>query len=277
MNKITLLLFTFIISVSINAQTVAWSSDSEDYVNWSVDDGDLDTFNWGVYGGGGESFGFKSGVIFYSQSWDGNPAPNGTPLTPDNRLFTPAASISIPANATSINFKMKVAALDATYYAENFAVYVYDEDDINSPLDLIHEETLTSGGDGTAKDIIAALPVSYAGKNLTFLIRHYNCTDQLELLIDDFEVSYSTALSVNDYELSNVYVFPNPTKDIIKIDTIETIDKVVVVNQLGQRVLEINRKNLFNNKINLSSLSKGVYLMTVSAEKKSKTIKIIKE
>ncbi|MEN3324637.1 T9SS type A sorting domain-containing protein [Mariniflexile soesokkakense] len=270
------LLFIFILTIhSFNAQTIAWSSDSEDLTGWGSLDNDGDTFDWGVYGSGAESFGFNTGALFFSESWSSDPAPNGTPLSPDNYLFTP--TFIMPATATSITYKMKVAALDAGFFAEKFAVYVYDDNDLTTPETLIHEETLTAGGAGSAKDITATIPVSFADKTLGIIIRHFDCTDQNQLLIDDFEVSYSTSLSTEDNELKIASVSPNPFKDIVTIETNTSIDGISVINQLGQQVLKLNKSNIFNNKVDLSSLTKGFYFMNVKAENKTQSIKIIKE
>ncbi|MFG6686571.1 T9SS type A sorting domain-containing protein [Mariniflexile sp. HNIBRBA6329] len=273
MKKFTLLFLYFALTASLNAQTIAWSSDSEDLTGWSIFDNDGDTNNWGVYSGGGESIGFSPGALFFSESWNSTVGP----LNPDNFLFTPVFAIS--GTAVSISFKMKVAAAFTPDYAENFAVYIYDNDDLNVPDVLIYEETLSSGGDGTAKDITATIPVSFAGKNVGLLIRHYNCTNQFQLLVDDFEVSYTTSLSTEDEdnELIVARVFPNPVNDIISIETKENIDGISILNQLGQQVLKFNKSQIFNNRVDLSALTKGFYFMTINAENKSQSIKIIKE
>lgn len=259
-----------------NSQTIAWSSDSEDYVNWPIVDSDGDSNAWGVYTGGLESLGF-TGAAFSSDSWSTDPSPDGTALTPDNRLFTPASSIAIPANATSINFKMKVNAYDVNFFAEKYAIYVADEDEETLTFEIIFGETLTAGGDGNAKDITASVPISYAGKNLIFLIRHYDCTNQNQLLVDDFEVSYSTSLSTKNNTLEISKVFPNPVQDILNIKTNDIIEKITVTNQLGQRVLIIEKDNIINNSVNLSNLAKGLYLVKVEANNKASVIKIIKQ
>lgn len=274
MKKITLFLFLCVLlCTSIKAQTVAWSSDLEDLTGWGINDLDMDTNNWEFYAAGAESLGF-TGAFALSASWISDPAPNGTALTPDNLLFTP--TFAIPANALTISFKMKVASTNASFFAENYAVYVYD-DALGASLDtMIFEETLTSGGAGTTKDITASIPVSFAGKTLGILIRHYDCTDQVQMLVDDFEVSYTTSLSVEDKTLEITRVYPNPVKDILKIDTKAVIDSAIITNQLGQRVLDIKPNSVINNTIDLSRLNKGLYFITVSSEERVATIKIIK-
>ncbi len=277
MKKITLLIIFLISTISFNAQTVAWSSDLEDLTGWSVGNGtaDLNDDTWGFYSGGGESLGF-TGALGFSKSWDPEPAATGgTPITPDNLLFTP--TFAIPANALSISFKMKVGSNDPNFFAENFAVLVYDDVDFNGTLTEIHEETLTAGGDNSAKDITADIPALFAGKTTGIIIRHYDCTDQNQLLVDDFEVSFSTSLSIEDNTLEIVRVYPNPVNDILKIDTKSSIDSATIVNQLGQRIIDVKSNNIVNNSIDLSTLNKGLYFITVKSKERSATLKIIKK
>jgi len=272
MKKNTLLFLFILLTSLLQSQTVVWESDSEDYAtDWSVLDNDGDGIDWGVYAGGAESFGFSPGALFYSQSWNSD---TGLPLTPDNILFS--TTFTIPGTATSINFKMKVAASDSGFPAEKFSVYVYDDVIGASFDDLIYEETLTTGGDGTAKDIMAPIPVSFTGKTVGIIVRHHDCTDQNQLLADDFEVSYGT-LSTEDNELSLINVYPNPVKNMVTIDTNLKIDNVSVFNQLGQNVMHIRGENIINKKVDLASLTTGLYFMNIGAEGKNQSIKIIKE
>ncbi|MDO5979639.1 T9SS type A sorting domain-containing protein [Flavivirga spongiicola] len=277
MKKFTLLIIFSISTISINAQTVAWSSDLEDLTGWGVGNGTADTNDdtWGFYSGGGEALGF-TGALGFSRSWDPEPAATGgTPITPDNLLFTP--TFAIPANALSISFKMKVGSNDPNFFAENFAIIVYDDADFDGTLTGIYEETLTAGGNGSAKDITADIPASFAGKTIGILVRHYDCTNQNQLLVDDFEVSFSTSLSITDHTLEIVHFYPNPVKDFIKIDTKSIIDSAIIVNQLGQRIIDVKPNNIVDNSINLSTLNKGLYFITVKSEERSATIKIVKE
>jgi hypothetical protein len=270
MKKITLAFLFLLATLTTEAQTIAWSSDSEDLTNWGSVDNDGDTFDWGVYGGGGESIGF-TGALFFSQSWDGTAGA----LSPNNYLFTPV--FLLDGSATTITYKMKVGSNDPSFFAEKFAVYVYDENDAVTPPELIYTETLSSGGDGTAKDITASIPISYTGKTIGLLIRHFDCTNQNQLLIDDFEVSYTSTLSTEENQLAILGVYPNPVKDVINIKTNEAINTITVSNQLGQQVMTIDSFAANKKSFDLTSLNKGLYFMTVTIANKNQSFKIIKE
>ena len=192
MKKITLLftICAFLMANVINAQTVVWSSDLEDLTGWSSYDADGDGQNWAFYTGG-EDVGM-TGKFTGSASWSSTLGA----LTPDNYLYTPV--VAIPAEAVVITYKMKVVSPHATFFAEKFAVYAFDSDLETPDFIPIHLETLTAGGAGTAKDVSIVVPDSFAGKNVRFLVRHYDCTDMVAIYMDDFEVSYTTgAQTVN--------------------------------------------------------------------------------
>lgn len=87
----------------------------------------------------------------------------------------------------------------------------------------------------------------------------------------------SDPLTIEEKELNSFTVYPNPVKDIISIETSLTIDSVKLVNQLGQTVLTVDSDRIVNNEVDLSSLSNGLYFMTINSEGRSESIKIIKE
>lgn len=86
-----------------------------------------------------------------------------------------------------------------------------------------------------------------------------------------------TALSVDEKHINLFSIFPNPTKNFIKIETDLSIDSVKILNQLGQNVLVIDGNKIFNNEIDLSSLSSGLYFINISSDDKSQSVKVIKE
>ena len=72
-------------------------------------------------------------------------------------------------------------------------------------------------------------------------------------------------------------MYPNSVKDIITINTNKVINSITVVNQLGQTVKVIQEKEILNNTVNLSNLSKGLYFMSIKIENNTQSFKIIKE
>ena len=72
-------------------------------------------------------------------------------------------------------------------------------------------------------------------------------------------------------------MYPNSVKDVITINTNKVINSITVVNQLGQTVKVIQEKEISNNTINLSNLSKRLYFILIKIENNTQSFKIIKE
>ncbi|AUP80130.1 T9SS type A sorting domain-containing protein [Flavivirga eckloniae] len=92
-----------------------------------------------------------------------------------------------------------------------------------------------------------------------------------------FTTEADPLLSLDDNTLKTTRVFPNPVKDILNIESTETIDNVLISNQLGQLVMAIKPDNITNKSIDLSALNKGIYFVMFKSEEKSTTFKVIKK
>ncbi len=80
------------------------------------------------------------------------------------------------------------------------------------------------------------------------------------------------SLSVKNPEMVSVSVYPNPTSDILNIQTAESITNVTAYNIAGQKVLRANTQT-----INVSNLKTGVYVLKVETAKGSATLKFVKK
>lgn len=87
----------------------------------------------------------------------------------------------------------------------------------------------------------------------------------------------STA-SINDVDrfLNAVTLFPNPAKNVIQLKGVEdlNISKIEISNVLGKKVF---KSNLFDNKIDISNLNSGIYILTIQSESSSSSIKFVKQ
>ena len=92
-----------------------------------------------------------------------------------------------------------------------------------------------------------------------------------------FKVSaYDASLANANFNTTNFTAYPNPVKDILNLSFAKIITKVQVNNILGQEVLS-KTINSNETQLDLSSLSKGTYLVKVTSDDLVKTLKIIKE
>ncbi len=83
--------------------------------------------------------------------------------------------------------------------------------------------------------------------------------------VDIGAFEYQLTLLNSDFEISNnIKVYPNPTKGILNIESDLKLDKVYLINMLGQKInLEIKNKT-----IDLKDLSVGIYNIIIFNENK---------
>ena len=109
-------------------------------------------------------------------------------------------------------------------------------------------------------------------------IREVGVTSNLnnEVWYDNLYLYRAGALGVNDFDLNDLNVSPNPTKGVWNINSSNsTIDNVVVYDLLGKRVLNLS-PNSQQVTIDGSGLKTGIYLARLSSNGLTKTIKLVK-
>lgn len=82
-----------------------------------------------------------------------------------------------------------------------------------------------------------------------------------------------SALSVDEFDLNAaVSVYPNPTSEILNINSQLTLEKLELFTVLGRKILETD-----TDIINMSDLQSGIYLLKIYSENNTTTKKIIKQ
>jgi len=85
-------------------------------------------------------------------------------------------------------------------------------------------------------------------------------------------------LGVDDNILENTLVYPNPANKKLFIESEKTIVNVTLRDILGRTALEIKNHSASINEIDLISITKGMYFVTLTSESNTtKTIKLIKK
>ncbi|MCF6133132.1 YCF48-related protein [Flavobacterium wongokense] len=91
-----------------------------------------------------------------------------------------------------------------------------------------------------------------------------------------FRVQLPDSLGTSNPGMAHVSVFPNPVRDILNLTAMDSIISVSVYTISGQIVFSEKSETPIQ-KIDLSTLSSGVYFVKAATKNGSKTIKIIKE
>ena len=146
-----------------------WDFETEDsYGEWSSIDADEDGYDWFPASFSSEGF-CPSGVgAFISESWDSE---TNTALTPENYLISPEVNLH-----GKLTFYACGNSSSETYAKEHFIVYVLTDDlyqvgeEIETTQDFVKYEFDLSEYEGQVGNVI---------------ICHCNCTDMVQLVIDD--------------------------------------------------------------------------------------------
>ncbi|WP_179317490.1 T9SS type A sorting domain-containing protein [Winogradskyella undariae] len=94
---------------------------------------------------------------------------------------------------------------------------------------------------------------------------------------DVWSFTTDAALSISDNVFETTSVYPNPTSGILNIKSAQDIDNVTVFNLLGQTVANFDKDAITDSSINLSELSKGLYLVKVSSGNNTQTLRVTKD
>jgi hypothetical protein len=192
MKKTTLGLLMLFTSVLGFAQTTYYSEDfeSEDLNGWVSNDLDTDGLEWTVLNASGINSAFGNGSLL-SFSYDDATT---SAVTPDNLVTSPAIDLSAVTDPNVYLFYDQ--ATSTSWPAEYYAVYVTTSDDPAIIIDATPIYTTTvSNGNLTTKFINLT---SYIGQTVYVSFRHYNCSDNYYLILDNVKLK---SLAANDVQL----------------------------------------------------------------------------
>ena len=93
--------------------------------------------------------------------------------------------------------------------------------------------------------------------------------------VEDYAVKISATLGVNDNVKSNsVQVYPNPAIDLLNITKVSDKATYTIFNMAGQAV---SKGKVTDNKVQVSQLAKGVYMISVNNDGQVSQVKFIKK
>jgi hypothetical protein len=91
----------------------------------------------------------------------------------------------------------------------------------------------------------------------------------------DFSVTIEADLSTGNFDNASFNYYPNPVTDVLTVSYSNVISDVTVYNLLGQQVLTA-KPNATQTQVDLSSLTAGTYMVKVTSDEVTKTVKVVK-
>lgn len=79
-------------------------------------------------------------------------------------------------------------------------------------------------------------------------------------------INNSDQMKINDWNKNNLSIYPNPVKNILNIDSDDTIFGVKIYNMTGQELKNVKTDSK-NAKIDMEGIHSGVYIFKVQTSK----------
>ena len=208
------------------------------------------------------NYGFYSTVMQYKF--------NCTTTEPANAWYFTKGLLLTEGTEYSISYKYGGNSASTTTIVEKLKVmYGTNSNATSMQVDLAdHTFTSNLAVAHTVTFVAPTTGVFYFGFNV------YSAACQNSVFIDD--ITIQEYLKNSDFKAAPFTFYPNPVKDVLNVSYAQEIGSVAVFNLLGQKVIE---KSINSNAIalDMSSLSAGTYMVKITSENQSKTIKVIKE
>ncbi len=244
--------------------------------------------DWNAFLGGLNSYGLSTNGGYVSQGIGtgiGNSKSlklSGTPSKNDY-TFTALAPSGVPATIESISFWVKgtsAKSLSLNLYKEDGTYYVYNVGDLggsNVTLQAVASNQYTGVIDTAGKWVKVTLDVSSItdynkATNGNFLALKVGKEVSYALDLDNFQIN-SSSLAVVDINKSKTALVKN-TSVSDNLFFAKTAD-VKIINTAGQVVKEV--KATEGSSVNISSLPKGMYMVTGTVNGEAVSQKIIKK
>lgn len=247
-------------------QTIYSANNAATFGAWTFTDFDNDGNNWAIQDQSTVQGLATQGDLLTSYSL--NPS-NFNPLTPNNFASSSPIDCSAYQNL-SLRFKRESGGAP-TAEAEKYSVYVISaasQPALAAALTTatpVFTETITIGRELVEKTIdVSALD---GMNNVYIVIRHYDCTNQYFLAIDDvvLEGDMTSALTTDLSNDQKVSVFPQPMNNSLTISIEEEITSIVLIDQSGKIVSEIQGVKSSSYNMNTENINSGIYILKVES------------
>lgn len=96
------------------------------------------------------------------------------------------------------------------------------------------------------------------------------------IVTNTFQTIFVTNLSVKNFEVNNVVIYPNPAKEVVQImlqNSTETMSKIVIYDIIGKAIKAISGTNSQQATMNVSDLASGVYMIEIITDSNLKQIR----
>ncbi|MFK5878607.1 MAG: T9SS type A sorting domain-containing protein [Flavobacteriaceae bacterium] len=132
---------------------------------------------------------------------------------------------------------------------------------------------------GTSRE--AATEITLTGYNATtkFAFFAFSDTDNgpdNDFFIDNFDISSTSTLSVEDNIIEGFSIYPNPVNNMLSFRALDNIETISIYNLLGQEVMRAEPRQL-QAQINMTDLPTGMYVIKVLVGEQLGSYRVVKQ
>jgi len=279
----------FLVSGLGYSQVTAFSDDFEDglvddilFTKWDNVDWDGDGEWWEIadmlaYSQGGPINHPMQSMVADSDSWE------GTPFNPDNWLITKDPIDLTQFTDVSLTYTVGTYQVNGTFTDDKYSIYFATGGTVADFLQvdplvtkLVSDDAPSTEEDGSLSAATVTLDASdFDGQAVYLAFRHFDSQDINSVLIDDVIVEGDSSLGLTNPNFDNFthYVDVN---NYLNLRNSMPIEDVFVYGVSGNLVIS-KSVNSDNTQIDLSKLSTGVYIVTVTSNNSNKTFQLLKK
>lgn len=117
----------------------------------------------------------------------------------------------------------------------------------------------------------------FAGSQTRAALYQFLLTSNLgSVYVDNIYLHDNTVLSSDNFNLAKVKLYPNPTSNVLNVESIGNIQNIAIYNVLGQEVInrQINQNTV---SLDVSDLNAGIYIIKTMVDGNVSSTKFIKE
>ncbi|MCX7696205.1 MAG: T9SS type A sorting domain-containing protein [Bacteroidales bacterium] len=193
--------------------------------------------------------------------------------TQNEYLITPVMDLTQFSSAI-LRFYFQFSKYWGIYPKNNYDLYVVVSTDSGKTFtDTLWNETMTDTSKWESFEWVKVeLSLSaYLSQSKVALAFVYHGFDGAEASLDAIQIETAGGIDVSTSSFS---IFPNPAQDYITINQTSSMSELLIIDMSGKIILRSNITP--SQKINISHLPKGLYIMQINSPQGNSRVKLIK-
>jgi hypothetical protein len=204
---------------------------------------------------------------------------------PETDIIITTPFINLPTGITNLRYRVGSLGVGAGT-SSHYSTYILTQEELE-PIETVGELTAlldSKDADDSAtvsgESFTSAFTLTeYGGGLIMVAFRLHDSPSNSALLFDDIKISEGSLGTGSGLTADMFSVYPNPTQNFVNINGNNSVSfESITITDLNGRTVATKKMNGTNSgKIDISTLSAGIYVMTIASDQGTATKKIIKQ